>query len=102
MRTRVVPVAVIASFALVSVASAATMSGIIRSYDPEARQIVLDNGYRYALKTAAESLELKTGDHVEIDWRTFQNGIRLADSVRITSPARILDYDVGYDYYDTD
>lgn len=83
MRTCVILAATVAALSLVSAANAATMSGTVKTYDPGKKQFVLENGYRYLLSPSLQTTELKTGDQVTITWNRMQNGIRVAQIVRV-------------------
>ena len=83
MRMRVVPLAIATLLTLASVANAANVSGTVRTYDPEKRQLVLDNGYRYALSPRIQDPGLKAGDAVSITWNSMKDGIRVASIIRV-------------------
>ena len=85
MRTRVILAAAVAALSLASAANAATTSGTVKTYDPENRQLVLENGYRYLLPSSFQTTELKTGDQVTIRWSRMQNGIRVAQNVQVAN-----------------
>ena len=82
MRNRVILAAVAAALSLATAASAATMTGTVRTYEPDTRQFVLENGYRYLLSPSAQAA-IKAGDRVTITWNRIQNGIRVAQIVRV-------------------
>ena len=86
MRNSVIAAAIGAALCIASAANAAVASGTIRSYDPDRRHILLENGIRYLLAPSIQTSDFKTGDTVSITWSRIQNGIRVAQNVRVVNP----------------
>lgn len=70
MRKFIVPVAIAATLATLSLASAATqhVTGTIKSYDAKAMTLTLADGSRYEMPKAFKGPSLKTGEKVAITW----------------------------------
>ena len=68
MRKSVIALAAVALFGVVSIAAAADVTGTIKSIDPSAATVTLDNGQTFMLSTALKSqaANWKVGDKVKV------------------------------------
>ena len=85
MRKSVIALAAAALFGVVSIAAAADVTGTIKSIDPSAATVTLDNGQTFALSATLKSqaANWKVGDKVKV---TFE-GTGAKMSATAVSPA---------------
>jgi hypothetical protein len=85
MRTRILFASAAALLTLASTAYAATLSGIVSTYMPEERVLVLENGYQFTLSFRVGEQNIAPGDRVQIVWNGMKNGKRVANAVTVVN-----------------
>ena len=68
MRLSAIALAAAAIFGLVSIANATDVTGTIKSMDPSAKTITLDNGDTFKLEPSVKTTELKDGQKVKVTY----------------------------------
>jgi len=68
MRKSAIALAAAAIFGAVSTASAADVSGMIKSIDTTAKTVTLDNGSVYKLPATFDAAKFKVGDKVKVTY----------------------------------
>ena len=82
MRNKFVPALLAAILVSAPLASMARTSGyfsdaVVKSVNPSALTVTMDDGNTYALNYAAQANELKPGQHIAFNWIDVNGGSRL-------------------------
>jgi len=68
MRKSAIALAAAALFGAVSIASAADVTGTIKSIDMTAKTVTLDNGQTFTLGSSVQASNFKAGDKVKVTY----------------------------------
>jgi Cu/Ag efflux protein CusF len=79
MRKSAIALAAAALFGTVAVASAADVSGTIKSIDMTAKTVTLDNGQIYKLPSTFDEAKFKVGDKVKVTYSGTGSNMMASD-----------------------
>ena len=82
MKRYIVPAAIAAVVASTSLALADQATGTIRTFDPSAKTLILQDGTTYYLPQNFKDPGLKAGENVHVTW-AMQGGKHMASAVAI-------------------